>query len=87
MRNKSSLSMMVPVRTVAEGVHLSFDCPKCGQKTEQTVSWLIDKDILACRRCGYGIDLKRPDARRRIEETASTAARVQAALTEAGDLS
>jgi len=77
----------VPARTVADVVNLSFECPKCGEKTEKPISWLVDKDILACRRCGHAINLKRPDTRRRIEETARVAARAQAALTEAGDLS
>jgi hypothetical protein len=78
---------MARSQTVADGSVLAFKCPKCGKMTDQPVSWFVDKDILPCGGCGHGINLKTAEARRRIEETLRQVARVQAALTEAGNRS
>lgn len=71
--------------TVADGVRHHIKCPKCHEMNEKPVAWFVDKDILPCDRCGHGINLQKPDRRRRIEEAARNAARQQAALTESGD--
>lgn len=73
--------------TVADGLTIDVECPQCGKQVKQTVAWLVDKNILPCDGCGQAIDLKAPDKRRRIEEVAREAARMQAALTRAGKLS
>lgn len=70
---------------VADAVNLAITCPKCGKVTDKPVSWLVNESILPCDGCGGQINLKAGDNRRRIEEVAREAGRVQAALTKAGD--
>jgi DNA-directed RNA polymerase subunit RPC12/RpoP len=74
-------------QSVADGARLPIKCPKCRKMTEKPLSWFVGKDILTCGSCGHDINLKGRDTRIRIEESLRQAARVQAALTKAGDLS
>ena len=76
---------MSRTKTVADGLSIGIMCPKCGENTEKVLSWLIDEDVMPCPRCGHRINLKAGNNGRRIKEVANEAARVQAALTEAGD--
>ncbi len=76
---------MARTKTVADGVNIRIKCPKCGEKTEKVLSWLVNQNVMPCPSCGHGVNLKAGDNGRRIKEVAHEAARLQAALTKAGD--
>lgn len=64
----------------AEATSLFIRCDSCGQRTDKAVAWLVSKNDMPCGACGVSIDLKRPDNRLFIEETAKHCARMDAAL-------
>ncbi len=76
---------MARAKTVADGIRISIKCPKCGEKTEKVLSWLVNENVMPCPGCGHSVNLKAGDNGRRIKEVAREAARFQAALTKAGD--
>ncbi len=76
---------MARTNSVADSVSISIKCPKCGEKTEKVLSWLVDENFMPCPGCGRGVNLKAGDNARRIEKMSREAARVQATLTKAGD--
>jgi len=78
---------MARAKNVADGLPVSIKCPKCGKMSQELLGGLIDKDVVPCGGCGHRINLRHGDARHRIEEVFREAARVQAALTKAGNRS
>jgi hypothetical protein len=79
--------MVVRNATVAEGLPpIAIKCPKCGEKTEKAITWLVNEHVLPCRKCGHGIDLKSGHARYRIKEIARSAGEMDIALAQASNL-
>ena len=38
---------MARTKTVADDVNIGIKCPKCGEKTEKVLSWLVNENVLS----------------------------------------
>lgn len=39
-------------------IRIGIACPKCGQKPQEIIRQLIDRDTVPCSFCGFKIDLR-----------------------------
>lgn len=48
----------MPKSGMFDDKRIPIPCPKCGQKTEQSVAWIKAHDHFACPGCGTRIDIQ-----------------------------
>jgi hypothetical protein len=73
--------------SITEAIYLHIQCPNCEEGILKPVAWLASKSNMTCKGCSAVIDLKSPDNKLLIKETADHCERLEAVLKTRHDVS